>query len=90
LIGTLVLPGGLLLPLGFGFLAAVTTEACHTVVGGVQVPQDGRMSIESCTVSPGFWGQALAITILVVTTLAPIVTSFYLAWRARNSSAVGA
>jgi hypothetical protein len=79
LIGTLVLPGGLLFPLGFGFVATVS-EACHTVVGGAQ----------SCTTSPGFWGRAFAIAMLVVITLAPIVTSIYLAQRAQGSSAAEA
>jgi len=79
LIGTLVLPGGLMLPFGLFFLAAGNGGGggCVQVNGGP----------ETCTDDGSQGLNALALAILVVTVLAPIVTTAYLALRMRTRTA---
>jgi uncharacterized membrane protein len=79
LIGTFVIPAGLLLPLG-GLLVATTGQACRQVAGRV----------ETCSGSHSFWGLFVPIVILVVTTVAPILAAIYLVRRARSASALEA
>jgi hypothetical protein len=74
LIGTLVVPGGLLLPLGLGVMAG-GASGCETAVGSECPPGSG----ESNT-----WNIAL----LVVLLLAPLVSAVYLARRMRRGRAV--
>lgn len=75
LIGTLVLPGGLLLPLGLG-LFGTSSETCVQTSTG---PAD-------CTGGSGAWQVALLILLLVL----PLATTAYLARRMRRGTAVPA
>jgi uncharacterized membrane protein len=80
-IGTLVLPGGLLLPLGLGVIAASSSsEGCPVPVGiPVEPPQCDRVASGGIDV--------LAVTFLILAVVAPIVTTAYLAYRMRNRPA---
>lgn len=74
LIGTLILPGGLAAAVFMTWFGVGTsTQACVSTNGGP----------ESCTGGPSTATEVLGIALLVVTLLAPIVTSIYLARRAR-------
>jgi hypothetical protein len=73
-IGTLVVPGGLLLPLGLGF-GFGGASGCETAVGSECAPDSG----ESNT-----WN----IVLLVVLLLAPLVSAVYLARRMRRGTGV--
>jgi len=81
LIGTLVVPGGLLPALYFTVApVSVTSEAC-------QVFADGTIL---CTTSPTAAGRVLSIAVLVVLAVAPVLTTIYLVRRARMGSVAGA
>jgi hypothetical protein len=74
LIGTFVLPGGLLVPLGLGFVAG-SGEACvETPVGPVENCSGGT--------------DPLGIAAVIVLFLLPFASSAYLAWRMRRGTAV--
>jgi hypothetical protein len=82
IIGTLVLPGGLTLPLflvvGFGY-----SESCST-----RIPMGGGAAVTSCTGGPSTLARAASIALLVVLVLAPFATTAYLARRMRRHSAL--
>jgi uncharacterized membrane protein len=73
LIGTLVLPGGLLLPFGLGFIADSGT-ACVQTPGGA----------ESCSGGTG----PLGLAALIVLFLLPLASTAYLIRRMRRGPAV--
>lgn len=73
LIGTLVLPGGLLVPLGLGFVAG-SGKSCVEVSGGP----------ESC--SGG--SSPLAVTAFIVLFLLPLASTAYLIRRMQRGTAV--
>jgi hypothetical protein len=75
LIGTLVLPGGLLVPFGLGFIAD-SGEAC------VQAPG----VTESCSGEGGVG--PLGIAALIVLFLLPLATTVYLARRMRRGTTI--
>jgi hypothetical protein len=74
LIGTFVLPGGLLVPLGLGFVAG-SGEACVETPGG---------PVENCSGGTGPLGIAAAIVLFLL----PVASSAYLAWRMRRGTAL--
>lgn len=73
-IGTLLVPGGLVAPLGLGVVAA-SASGCGTPVG----------SSAPCA---GSGTPVLGITLLVAFTVVPIATTAYLAWRLRHPVAI--
>ena len=75
-IGTFVLPGGLLVPLGLGFIAG-SGEACVEAPGG---------PVENCTGGTG----PLGIAAVIVLFLLPFASSAYLAWQMRRGTVVPA
>jgi hypothetical protein len=74
LIGTFVLPGGLLVPFGLGFVAG-SGEACVETPGG---------PVENCSGGT----DPLGIAAVIVLFLLPFASSAYLAWRMRRGTAV--
>jgi hypothetical protein len=75
LIGTFVVPGGLLLPLALATGAiGGYTQTCSSVDGGEEV----------CTPGPPLYETALWIALFVVAVVGPIVTAVYLARRSRR------
>ena len=78
IIGTLVLPGGLLLPLGLGVIAASSGSRV-----GCPVPVGTPLEPPACTGTSG-GVDVLAVTFLVLAVVAPIVTTAYLAYRMRR------
>ena len=85
LIGTLVVPGGLVLPLSL-FVLAGTGETCSGVID----PRTRAVIERTCTGGPSFAAQLLAGAVFVVLVLAPIVTSIYLARRMRRPALAAA
>jgi hypothetical protein len=77
IIGTLVFPGGLLLPFLLAF-GAGATETCHSSGTGPEV----------CTGGPSAVAHIAWIVLFVVLVLAPFATTAYLARRMRRRSAV--
>jgi FtsH-binding integral membrane protein len=77
LLGTLLFPGGLLLPLGLGLLAS-ESSGCGTIVNPQLSPQQGPVD---CPPADGtaFWEIALVAILILV----PIVMAVYLARRIR-------
>jgi hypothetical protein len=75
LIGTLVLPGGLLVPLGFGVLASGSGACVEISSGG------GPTTAQNCVDEAGGSGDILQIVLIVVLVLAPLATTAYLARR---------
>jgi hypothetical protein len=75
LVGTLLFPGGLLLPLGLGVMAE-GAGSCGSIVN----PQLSPRPIEEACTAPG-GTEAWEIALLVVLVLTPIVTVVYLARR---------
>jgi uncharacterized membrane protein len=75
LIGTLVVPGGLALPL-FLLATATYSESCSAVVGGPV----------TCTGGPSQAMQVIGSIVVTALFLAPLVTTAYLARRMRRSS----
>lgn len=81
-IGTLVVPGGLALPLLLAALAVTASgDACVTE------PGPGGTLVEVCDPTTG--ATVIGSAILVLSTLAPILTSFHLARRMRRPRAGG-
>jgi hypothetical protein len=85
LIGTLVLPGGLVLPLAL-FVLAGTGETCSGQID----PRTHAVIGETCTGGPSLAAEILAGAVLVALVLAPIVTSIYLARRMRRPAVAAA
>jgi hypothetical protein len=73
LVGTLLFPGGLLLPLALGVMAE-GSSGCSTPVGTECPPDSG---------GTGAWQVALVVMLLLV----PLVTTVYLARRLGRTSA---
>ena len=84
LIGTLVLPGGLVLPLAL-FVFAGTGETCSG-----QIDPRTHAIERTCTGGPSLAAEILAGAVLVALVLAPIVTSIYLARRMRRPAVAAA
>ncbi len=78
IVGTLVVPGGLALPL---FLAV--TPAYSEECGGEVDPQTGAMT-ERCTGGPPEWLETLGPILFVLLLAAPLATAIYLAVRMRR------
>jgi hypothetical protein len=85
LLGTLVVPGGLALPLALG-LFTTTTETCVTT----PVPASGATPTPVCTGGPPGWLQVLGPVALVLLLLAPIATVIYLGVRLRRQPSAAA
>jgi HAAS len=85
LLGTLVVPGGLALPLALG-LFTTTTETCVTA----PVPASGAAQTPVCTGGPPGWLQVLGPVALVLLLLAPIGTVIYLGVRLRRQPSAAA
>jgi len=84
LLGTLVVPGGLALPLALG-LFATSPQSC----GPAPVPAASDTPTPVCTGGPPGWLQVLGPVALVLLLLAPIATVIYLGVRLqRQPSAV--
>lgn len=84
LIGTLVLPGGLVFPLMFFIISLVTTpvEDCS----GSFDPSRGKTIYEDCTGGQSTAAAILSLVALVVFVLAPFATTIYLTRRMRRLS----
>jgi uncharacterized membrane protein len=84
LIGTFVLPGGLVFPLLFFFISLATTpwEDCSGAVD----PSTGRTIYEDCTGGQSQAAAILTAVALIVFVLAPIATTIYLTRRMRKLS----
>jgi len=83
LIGTFVLPGGLVLPLTLlVFGLGSSGETC----GGQIDPFTGKTISETCTGGPSQAAEVLWIVAFVVLVLAPIATTIYLTRRMRKLS----
>jgi uncharacterized membrane protein len=80
LLGTLVVPGGLLLPLS---LAVFATTAVSCEVSGNGVPGSPVMT---CPASPSGLHQALVIGGMALLFLLPVATALYLAVRLRRTT----
>jgi hypothetical protein len=79
LLGTLVVPGGLALPLSLGTFAG-STESCSTpptLVGGASPDS-------VCTGGPSGWLEVLGPVAFVLLLLAPIATVIYLGLQLRH------
>jgi uncharacterized membrane protein len=79
-IGTLVLPGGLLLPLGLAFVGGSHSSAVCPVPVGTPVEP-------SKCVGTGGGIDVLGVTLLVLAVAAPLVTTAYLAYRMKRHPA---
>jgi uncharacterized membrane protein len=81
IIGTLVVPGGLLLPLGLGVMAV-------TASGGVGCPIPVGTPVEPprCDATSGSV-DVLGVALFVLAVVAPIVTTAYLAYRMKRHPA---
>ena len=84
LIGTFVVPGGLVFPLMFFFILLITgpTDSCS----GNFDPSTGKTIYEHCTGGQSQAAAILSIVALVVLVLAPIATTIYLTRRMRRLS----
>jgi hypothetical protein len=85
LLGTLVVPGGLALPLALG-LFTTTTGTCVTA----PVPASGATQTPVCTGGPPGWLEVLGPVALVLLLLAPIATVIYLGVRLRRQPSAAA
>lgn len=83
LLGTLVVPGGLALPLALE-LFTTTTESCVTTPVPASVPTSGATPTPVCTGGPPGWLQVLGPVAMVLLLLAPIATVIYLGVRLRH------
>lgn len=79
LIGTLIVPGGVMLPV---FLATMTLAATPNCIS------DSQHAGETCTGGPSTLGQVGGIALLVVLVIGPFLTTIYLARRLRSRSTV--
>jgi uncharacterized membrane protein len=80
LLGTLIVPGGLALPLGLGLLAT-SSATC------VQVPMAGAPNPIACT-SGGSGGQAIGTSVVILLAVASVATVAYLASHMHRNAAV--
>jgi uncharacterized membrane protein len=80
LLGTLVVPGGLALPIGLGVIAS-SSATC------VQVPVAGMPNPIACT-SGGSGGQTIGTVIVILLALASVGTVAYLAKRMNRNAEV--
>lgn len=85
LLGTLVVPGGLALPLALG-LSATSTQSCVTTL----VPASSDSPASVCAGGPPGWLQVLGPVALVVLLLAPLATVIYLGVRLRRQPSAAA
>ncbi len=85
LLGTLVVPGGMALPLALG-LFATSTESCD--VTPMPAPSDSPPLV--CTVGPPGWLQVLGSVAFVLLLLAPVATVIYLGVRLRRQPSFAA
>jgi uncharacterized membrane protein len=85
LIGTLVVPGGLGLPLFVGFLATFSGSGGGCMEIG---PVGSQRAVNTCTDQGTSATEVIAIVALAVLLLAPIITTAYLAYRVRRRPAV--
>ena len=88
LIGTLVVPGGLALPLFLFGVEAVGTGSsggtiCSAVAKSTTAPGSFTTTTANCTTTGGGSSHILAWLVLVVLVVAPIVSAAYLARRSR-------
>jgi hypothetical protein len=85
LVGTLLFPGGLLLPVALGVLAS-ESSGCGTVVTPQLSPQPNGFTDCPPRDGTGAWEVALVVMLVLV----PLVTTVYLARRMRRMSAATA
>ncbi len=85
LLGTLVVPGGLALPLALG-LFTTSTASCVTS----PVPASSDTPTPVCTGGPPGWLEVLGPVALVLLLLAPIATVIYLGVRLRRQPSAAA
>jgi hypothetical protein len=85
LLGTLVVPGGLALPLALG-LFATSTQSCVTT----PVPASSDTPTSVCTGGPPGWLQVLGPVALVLLLLAPLASVTYLGVRLRRQPSAAA
>jgi hypothetical protein len=85
LLGTLVVPGGLALPLALG-LFATSTQSCVTT----PVPASSDPPAPVCTGGPPGWLQVLGPVALVLLLLAPLASVIYLGVRLRRQPGAAA
>jgi hypothetical protein len=85
LVGTLLFPGGLLLPVALGVLAS-ESSGCGTVVTPQLSPQPNGFTDCPPPDGTGAWEVALVVMLVLV----PLVTTVYLARRMRRMSAATA
>ncbi len=83
-IGTLVVPGGLLPAALFGAGVVGYTESCSSEID----PATGAVIGETCTGGPSTLVQLLMTGLFVVVLVAPLLTTAYLARRMRRTTAV--
>ena len=84
LVGTLVLPGGLLFPLVLmTFAAWGSAEVCR----GTYNARTGEVLNETCTGGPSRFVEIAGPVLLVLVLAAPIATTIYLARRMKRASA---
>jgi hypothetical protein len=82
LIGTLVVPGGLALPLFLFELAVISSdESCSG-----DVDRFGKTVYNNCTGGPSDLAQAVELVVFVALLVAPFVTTVYLSRRMRRES----
>jgi uncharacterized membrane protein len=81
LIGTLVVPGGLL-PAAYLFLASFSVESCSSEID----PRTQAVVGETCTGGTSTAGQVLGIALFVVVLVAPFATTVYLSRRLRRGA----
>ncbi len=81
LLGTLVIPGGLLVPFWMFFFALSSSETCSGMVGPT-----GRTISETCTGGASPPERALWIVLFAVLAIAPIAVAILLARRMRRPS----
>lgn len=87
LLGTLVVPGGLALPLALALgLFATSTQSCVTT----PVPASSGTPAPVCTGGPPGWLEVLGPVALVLLLLAPLATVIYLGVRLRRQPSAAA
>jgi len=89
LIGTLVVPGGLALPLLVFTFVAVTggssgSTICSALANTSNAPGSASTTTASCTTTGGGSSHILAWTVLVALVVLPILSAAYLARRRRR------
>jgi hypothetical protein len=85
LLGTLVVPGGMALPLALGMFTT-STRSCVTT----PMPASGETPTPVCTGGPPGWVQVLGPVVWVLLLLAPLATVAYLGVRLRRQPGAAA